>query len=125
MTNTDIITRTSFAWVGLFCCHNWSGQTVYAPGPNILLQCVHPTIQLAGRFGVWEFRWLGHVACMADDRIPKRILFGWLPDHGVKLRWHDKAKQDFKSFSISDLTWYHQVQDRTLWKWLMTKGLEN
>ena len=81
------------------------------------------TIQLAEHFGVREsignllslarFRRLGHVACMPDDRISKRILFGRLPQtrhaHGVKLRWRDKIKQDFKSFSISDLTWYHQA----------------
>ena len=66
------------------------------------------TIQLAEHFGMQEtvsnllnlarLRWLGHVARMSDDCIPKQILFGWLPQtrtaHGVKLRWRDKAKQD-------------------------------
>ena len=94
------------------------------------------TIQMAERFGMREsvgnllslarLRWLGHVSRMSDDRIPKRILFGWLPQtrpaRSVKLRWHDKVKQDLKSFSISD-SWYHQAQDRCLWKQLVNEGL--
>jgi len=61
-------------------------------------------------------------------RMPKQILFGWLPQtrpaNGVKLRWRDKAKQDLKNFSISD-SWYHLAQDRCLWKQLIAEGLKN
>ena len=60
-------------------------------------ECI-TTTQLAERFSMSEsisnlltltrLRWLGHVAHMSDDRMPKRILFGWLPQkrpaHGVK-----------------------------------------
>ena len=62
--------------------------------------------------------WLGHVARIYDDRMPKRILFRWLPQkcpaHGVKLRWRDKVRQYFKSLSINDSLWYQQAQDRSL-----------
>ena len=65
---------------------------------------------------------------MLDDHIPKRILFGWLPQtrpaHGVKLKWRDKAKQDLKNFSISD-SWHHLAQGRCLWKQLIAEGLKN
>ena len=95
-------------------------------------------IPLAEGFGVREsvgnllslarLRWLGNAARMSDDRISKRILFGWLPqtrpDHGVKLKWCGKVKQDLKSFSISK-SWYHQGQDRCLWKQLVNEGLMN
>ena len=74
------------------------------------------TAQLAECFGMCEsisnlltlarIRWLGHVASVSDNRMPKRILFDWLaqkhPAHGVKLQWRDKVRQDFKSLSIND-----------------------
>ena len=55
------------------------------------------TIQVAKRFGMEEvlrrLRWLGHMARMDDRRLPKKVLFGWLPQrrpgptHGSKIRW--------------------------------------
>ena len=97
------------------------------------------TAQLAERFGMREsistllslsrLRWLGRVAHIPDDCIPKRILFGWLPRarpaHGVKLRWRDKVRQDLKNFSINDCLWYQQAQDQVLWKQLVNGGVEN
>ena len=42
-------------------------------------------------------RWLGHVARMQEDHVPKRLLFGWLshprPMHGCKLRWRDRVRK--------------------------------
>ena len=85
------------------------------------------TSQLAGHecFGMLEsvsnllslarHRWLGHIACVPDDHIPKRMLFGWLPQtrsaHGVKLCRRDKVRQNLKSLPISEPSWYEQVQD--------------
>ena len=49
------------------------------------------SVQVAKRFGMEEsledmvtarrLCWLGHVARMSEERIPKKVLFGWLSQH--------------------------------------------
>ena len=82
------------------------------------------------RFGVEEviedvvvakrLRWAGHVARMDDFRLPKRILFGWLPQrrpaHGTKQRWRDKVWKDLEQFGIDENSWFHKAQDRLYWR---------
>ena len=49
-----------------------------------------------------RLRWAGYVARMDDFRLPKIILFGWLPQrrpaHETKQRWRDKVRKDLKQF---------------------------
>ena len=59
------------------------------------------------RFGVEEMledvvaakrlRWAGHVARKEDCRLPKRLMFGWLPQkrpaHGTKQRWRQSEER--------------------------------
>ena len=53
-----------------------------------------------------RLRCLGHLECMEDYRLPRKIMHGWLlsprPPHGVKLRCRDKVMQDLKKIGISD-----------------------
>ena len=78
------------------------------------------SVQMRRNFGMDEalkdvvisrrLRWLGHVARIQEDRIPKRLLFGWLshprPMHGCKLRWRDRVRKDLKRFKIDEGRWY-------------------
>ena len=84
--------------------------------------------ELAERFGMTEsmaeilrrhrLKWLGHVARMNDNRMPKQLLFGELtrsrPSHGTKRRWRDLAAGDVQAAGLGS-TWYEVAQDRRKW----------
>ena len=67
-----------------------------------------------------RLEWLGHVARMADHRLPRICLFGWLaqvrPFHGPKRRWRDLVKSDLHSLGISDGCWCTLANDRRQWQ---------
>ena len=94
------------------------------------------TRQLAVAVGIEEsmddllmkhrLRWLGHVARMEPERLPKQVLFGELlkkrPSHGVKRRWRDLAAADVKAIAAGD-DWYNMAQERKTWKTVCKTGL--
>ena len=49
-----------------------------------------------------QLEWLGHLARMSDNRMPKIALFSWLttprPCWGPKRRWRDVIKKDLVAF---------------------------
>ena len=96
------------------------------------------SVQMRRNFGMNEaledvviarrLRWLGHVARMQEDRISKRLLFGWLshprPMHGCKLRWRDRVRKDLKRFKIDEGRWYKDAKERGVWRAQCRKGLD-
>ena len=57
-----------------------------------------------------RLRWLGHVARMGDNRMPKQVCRA-RPFHGVKLRWKERVKRDLTMLEH----WYWLAQDRKKW----------
>ena len=92
------------------------------------------TEQLAVQFGMCDgigvllvqrrLHWLGHVARMGDNRLPKQLLFGEFltvrPFHGPRLHWRDIVLRDIQRLGLDTLNWYDVAQDRSRWHDLCT-----
>ena len=63
-----------------------------------------------------RLEWLGHLACMQDHRLPKSVLFGWLPQtrpwSGPRRRWRDLAKKDLQQMVLRMMSGTSQLQLR-------------
>ena len=72
-----------------------------------------------------RLRWLGHLARMGPERLPKQLLFGKFektrPQHGTRKRCRDCIVADLKATKITE--WYQLAQDRETWKNKCTEGI--
>ena len=74
-----------------------------------------------------RMRWLGHIARMADGRIPKDHLYGELaqgkrPTGRPQLRYKDICKRDMKALSIDPNTWETAAAERPTWRQAVKKA---
>lgn len=77
-----------------------------------------------------RLEWLGHLARMESDRIPKSILFGWLPQPrprcGPRKRWRDEIRTDLKEIKVPECDWYKTAtSSRSAWKTAYKQGVAN
>ena len=77
-----------------------------------------------------RLEWLGHVARMPDHRIPKQVLFGWLPQPrpagGPRRRWRDVVRKDLKAVGVSEDSWHEEASEsRASWRATYRLGIED
>ena len=77
-----------------------------------------------------RLRWAGHVARMADDALPRRVLDG-IPEGRrplgrPRLRWSDCVKQDLQLLGVADPErWREMAQDRRRWRLLVAAAKDH
>src|SRR5213083_2918718 len=68
-----------------------------------------------------QLRWVGHVVRMADDRIPKQLLYGELAQGkrshgGQKKRFKDTLKHNMINCNIDPSSFEALAADRPMWR---------
>ena len=76
-----------------------------------------------------RLEWLGHIARMSDHCMPKKALFGWLPQTrpqgGPRKRWRDQIRMDLKAVDVPESEWYDEATlSRGGWRATYRDGLQ-
>ena len=73
--------------------------------------------------------WLGHLARMSEERIPKSALFSWLPQPrprcGPRRRWKDVIRRDLRDIEVGEDEWFEEATlSRAGWREICREGVE-
>ncbi len=76
-----------------------------------------------------RLEWLGHTARMPEHRIPKLMLFGWLPQPrppgGPRRRWRDLIRRVLKAVGVREDRWFDDAtESRAGWRTTYQRGME-
>jgi hypothetical protein len=75
-----------------------------------------------------RMRWVGHVACVGEERNVYRVLVGKLkgkrPLERPRHRWEDGIKMDLTEIGLGGVEWIHLAQDRECW-WVLINAVMN
>ena len=76
-----------------------------------------------------RLEWLGHLARMSEERIPKSALFGWLPQPrprcGPRRRWRDVIRRDLRDIEVGEDEWFEEATlSRAGWREICREGVE-
>jgi hypothetical protein len=67
-----------------------------------------------------RLRWVGHDACLGEERGVYRFLFGRpegkRPLGRPRRRWEDRIKMDIRKRGIDGANWIRLAQDRVQWR---------
>jgi len=69
-------------------------------------------------------RWVGHVACMGEEREVYRVLVGKpegrRPLGRPRRRWVDNIRMDLQEVGCGYMDWFRLTQDRDRWRTLVS-----
>jgi hypothetical protein len=117
--------------------HNRCARTMCRVTMAHTIRCRIRTATLLERLGLRPIdeyynnrilRWAGHVARMDMNRIPRKLITGWVanprPQGCPYMTWGRTLKKALKSFKISTdfLEWSKLAQDRVTWKGIIACG---
>ena len=87
---------------------------------SILAECQINSVSATVHYR--RLRWLGHIARMENDKLPKQLLFGTMQARAIgqistsnrRKSWADYVRDDLAKLKMP-YTWYRQAQDRGKW----------
>ena len=73
-----------------------------------------------------QLRWVGHVARIGYDRLPRKMLVSWVPSKrpigAPEFTYGRGLYKCFKKFDIDKNDWHNLARDRLMWNNVVGNG---